>query len=232
MCVRAILRNNWNQVVDLILKPRPGGNPALFLLVRLGWSCNCFVFFCNPSAAEKEYLVHCREEWAKTQDPEAALKKLPNKRCLEGQLLRGLSMYGKKNIVTAFGLVGSFIFIERVKVLSKHDSCFCFCRVVICCLHHHVRRFACAAALQQIQHLNCFLSSRPQIPRNNRLMYIHSYQSFVWNTMVSRRIQAFGLKAVAGDLVLRGSKSITFLFSCILSVVNTEKHLGFSVNHN
>ncbi|MEQ2167842.1 multisubstrate pseudouridine synthase 7, partial [Goodea atripinnis] len=78
-----------------------------------------------------------REEWAKSQDPEAALKKLPNKRCVEGQLLRGLSMYGKKNIVTAFG----------------------------------------------------------QIPRNNRLMYVHSYQSVVWNTMVSRRIEAFGLKA-------------------------------------
>ncbi|XP_029910375.1 pseudouridylate synthase 7 homolog isoform X2 [Myripristis murdjan] len=117
---RSILKNDWNEVVDLILKPRPG--------------------------AEKGYLVRCREEWAKTQDPEAALKKLPIKRCVEGQLLRGLSMYGKKNIITAFGL----------------------------------------------------------IPRNNRLMYIHSYQSVVWNTMVSRRIEAFGLKAVEGDLVLRG----------------------------
>lgn len=64
-----------------------------------------------PSTAEKEFLVRCREEWAKTQDPEAALKKLPNKRCVEGQLLRGLSMYGKKNIVTAFGLVGISLFI-------------------------------------------------------------------------------------------------------------------------
>ncbi|XP_034735894.1 pseudouridylate synthase 7 homolog isoform X1 [Etheostoma cragini] len=118
---RAILKDNWKEVVDLILKPRPG--------------------------AEKEFLVRCREEWAKTQDPEAALKKLPNKRCVEGQLLRGLSMYGKKNIVTAFAL----------------------------------------------------------IPRNNRLMYIHSYQSVVWNTMVSRRIEAFGLKAVEGDLVLKGT---------------------------
>uniref|UniRef100_A0A3Q2TJU6 Pseudouridylate synthase 7 homolog n=1 Tax=Fundulus heteroclitus TaxID=8078 RepID=A0A3Q2TJU6_FUNHE len=103
--------------------------------------------FCYPLNTEKEYVVRCREEWAKSQDPEAALKKLPNKRCVEGQLLRGLSMYGKKNIVTAFG----------------------------------------------------------QIPRNNRLMYVHSYQSVVWNTMVSRRIEAFGLKAVAGDLVLRGT---------------------------
>ncbi|KAM7388829.1 hypothetical protein PAMP_024976 [Pampus punctatissimus] len=42
-------------------------------------------------------------------------------------------------------------------------------------------------------------------PRNNHLVYIHSYQSVVWNTMVSRRIKAFGLKSVEGDLVLRGT---------------------------
>ena len=44
-------------------------------------------------------------------------------------------------------------------------------------------------------------------------MYIHSYQSVVWNTMVSRRIEAFGLKAVEGDLVLRGSKKLTLTFA-------------------
>uniref|UniRef100_I3JQC5 Pseudouridine synthase 7 n=1 Tax=Oreochromis niloticus TaxID=8128 RepID=I3JQC5_ORENI len=101
---RAILKNDWNEVMDLILKPRPG--------------------------AEKEFLVRCREEWAKTQDPEAALKKLPNKRCVEGQLLRGLSMYASMEI---------------------------------------------------------------------------TFFSRVWNTMVSRRIEAFGLKAVKGDLVLKGT---------------------------
>ncbi|XP_074050061.1 pseudouridylate synthase 7 homolog [Macrotis lagotis] len=117
---RAILQNSWDEVVDLILKPRPG--------------------------AEKGYLVKCREEWAKTKDPDVALKKLPVKRCVEGQLLRGLSKYGLKNIVSAFGI----------------------------------------------------------IPRNNRLMYIHSYQSYVWNNMVSKRIEEYGLKPVPGDLVLKG----------------------------
>ncbi|XP_017340430.1 pseudouridylate synthase 7 homolog isoform X1 [Ictalurus punctatus] len=131
---RAILQNNWPEVMDLILKPRPG--------------------------AEKGYLVKCREEWAQTQDPDAALKKLPVKRCVEGQLLRGLSKYGKKNIITAFGM----------------------------------------------------------IPRNNRLMYIHSYQSFVWNTMVSRRVEAYGLKAVEGDLILKGGTAH------ILSAEEAEKH--------
>ncbi|XP_051548693.1 pseudouridylate synthase 7 homolog isoform X2 [Myxocyprinus asiaticus] len=131
---RAILQNNWKEVMDLILKPRPG--------------------------AEKSYLVKCREEWASSHDPEAALKKLPVKRCVEGQLLRGLSKYGKNNIVTAFGL----------------------------------------------------------IPRNNRLMYIHSYQSFVWNSMVSRRLEVFGLRAVEGDLILRGGSAH------VLSAEEAEKH--------
>uniref|UniRef100_A0A8C8RQU7 Pseudouridylate synthase 7 homolog n=1 Tax=Pelusios castaneus TaxID=367368 RepID=A0A8C8RQU7_9SAUR len=121
---RAILQNNWNEVMDLILKPRPG--------------------------AEKGYLVKCREEWAKTKDPAAVLKKLPVKRCVEGQLLRGLSKYGLKNIVSAFGI----------------------------------------------------------IPRNNRLLYIHSYQSYVWNNMVSKRIEEYGLKTVPGDLVLKGATAV------------------------
>ncbi|XP_041966807.1 pseudouridylate synthase 7 homolog isoform X2 [Alosa sapidissima] len=131
---KAILQNNWNEVMDLILKPRPG--------------------------AEKGYLVRCREEWAKSQDPEAALRKLPVKRCVEGQLLRGLSRYGMKNIVHAFGM----------------------------------------------------------IPRNNRLMYIHSYQSYVWNTMVSRRVEAFGFQAVEGDLVLKGGTAH------VLTAEEAEKH--------
>ncbi|XP_075768170.1 pseudouridylate synthase 7 homolog isoform X2 [Pelodiscus sinensis] len=121
---RAILQNNWNEVMDLILKPRPG--------------------------AEKGYLVKCREEWAKTKDPAAALKKLPVKRCVEGQLLRGLSKYGLKNVVSAFGI----------------------------------------------------------IPRNNRLMYIHSYQSYIWNNMVSKRIEEYGLKPISGDLVLKGATAV------------------------
>lgn len=39
------------------------------------------------------------------------------------------------------------------------------------------------------------------IPRNIRLMYIHAYQSFVWNHVVSRRMKQFGTNVVVGDLV-------------------------------
>lgn len=37
-------------------------------------------------------------------------------------------------------------------------------------------------------------------------MYIHSYQSYVWNNMVSKRIEEYGLTPVPGDLVLKGGK--------------------------
>ncbi|KAM6437541.1 pseudouridylate synthase 7 homolog isoform 1-T2 [Liasis olivaceus] len=121
---RAILQSNWNDAVDLILRPRPG--------------------------VERGSLVKCREEWARTKDPAAAFKILLDKRCVEGQLLWGLSKYGLKNIVSAFNM----------------------------------------------------------ITRNYRLMYIHSYQSYVWNNMVSKRIEEYGLRAVPGDLVLKGGTAV------------------------
>jgi tRNA pseudouridine13 synthase len=41
------------------------------------------------------------------------------------------------------------------------------------------------------------------IPRNLRTMYVHAYQSYLWNAAASARAQRFGLaRAVEGDLVL------------------------------
>ncbi|SCU95935.1 LAMI_0F04478g1_1 [Lachancea mirantina] len=47
-----------------------------------------------------------------------------------------------------------------------------------------------------------FFACINKIPRNLRTMYVHAYQSYVWNVVASKRIELFGLKAVAGDLVI------------------------------
>lgn len=50
------------------------------------------------------------------------------------------------------------------------------------------------------------------IPRSLRLMYVHAYQSYLWNRLVSERVARFGaLSPVVGDLVQHSDESIHVL---------------------
>ncbi|KAF2767886.1 putative pseudouridine synthase TruD/Pus7 [Teratosphaeria nubilosa] len=44
------------------------------------------------------------------------------------------------------------------------------------------------------------------LQRNLRMMYVHAYQSLVWNTAVGKRWALFGDKIIEGDLVVVGEK--------------------------
>ena len=47
-----------------------------------------------------------------------------------------------------------------------------------------------------------FSGAFKRIPKYQRLMYLHAYQSYMWNLAASERVRRYGLQVVAGDLVL------------------------------
>ncbi len=63
------------------------------------------------------------------------------------------------------------------------------------CYHHYTRDG------------NDYLGAFNRVPRHLRLIFIHAYQSYIWNKAVTRHIQAHGLSCVEGDLVWLGNHS-------------------------
>lgn len=53
---------------------------------------------------------------------------------------------------------------------------------------------------------------RRSLPRATRLLYLHAYQSYLWNVAVTRRLRDLGDRApVVGDLVLANPGELTSL---------------------
>lgn len=54
-----------------------------------------------------------------------------------------------------------------------------------------------------------FCGSYCKLPRTMGLMYVHAFQSFVWNHMLSIRMEQFGPVPVPGDFVYAGNETTT-----------------------
>ena len=54
---------------------------------------------------------------------------------------------------------------------------------------------------------NSYCDAIVKIPRNLRTMYVHAYQSYVWNAVATERVKLYGLKLVPGDLVIADKES-------------------------
>ena len=53
------------------------------------------------------------------------------------------------------------------------------------------------------KHPNGYYNAFESISRNNRFIYVHAYQSYVWNKAVTERLKRFGRKVLVGDLAIR-----------------------------
>lgn len=72
---------------------------------------------------------------------------------------------------------------------------------------------------------SAFVTALQTLPRNHRMLYMHAYQSFVWNQAVSMRLKKFGPVVLIGDIVIDRSKLIVVQFR-----FQNHKYLAFKLH--
>ncbi|OMJ16330.1 putative pseudouridine synthase [Smittium culicis] len=65
---------------------------------------------------------------------------------------------------------------------------------------------------------NDFCGAFLTIPRNLRLIYVHAYQSYIWNLIASERVKRFGPIVIIGDVVAKS----TDIKPTLLNAANNE----------
>ncbi|RWS09437.1 pseudouridylate synthase 7-like protein [Dinothrombium tinctorium] len=58
------------------------------------------------------------------------------------------------------------------------------------------------AKLAKCGQSNNYCSALSCLPRNNRTMYMHAYQSLIWNKLANYRLEKYGYNVVPGDLLV------------------------------
>ncbi|KAG8225011.1 hypothetical protein J437_LFUL006022 [Ladona fulva] len=78
---------------------------------------------------------------------------------------------------------------------------------------------------------NDLVNALEGISLNTRLIYLHSYQSYVWNHVVSRRLKEYGYKPIVGDLVFDENDGLDEVSETIDELTENEEIVAESLEN-
>ena len=73
-----------------------------------------------------------------------------------------------------------------------------------------------------------YYEANEQIPRNLRTMYVHAYQSYIWNLVTSERIKLSSTEPLVGDLVFADKSADDEVGTFLPSMLHLKQELMIS----